>query len=149
MPEVFIGSDHRGFAAKNVLKEQLALQGYAVTDLGPDTYDEADDYNDAAVKVARAVREHEGARGILLCGSAHGIAIQANRFKGIRAIEAQTEELVQLGREHNDANILCLSADYIPENVIDRLANIFLNTAFSGEERHVRRIKKLDEVGEN
>lgn len=155
MPEIFISSDHRGFEKKNALIAKLAAvspetgEEYSVTDLGPFEYDETDDYNDAANKVTRAVREHQNSRGILLCGSAHGIAIQANRYKGIRAIEAYTEDLAKIGREHNDANILCLSADFIPDNELDKIANTFLNTKFSGEERHVRRNNKLDEVGEN
>ena len=147
--EVFLGSDHRGFEKKNQLVETLRAEGYNVVDLGPDAYDEQDDYNDAANNVAKAVREHAGSKGILICGSAHGIAIQANRYKGIRAIEGYTEDLARIGREHNDANILCLSADYIENNDFDKIANIFLNTEFGNEERHVRRNNKLDEVGEN
>lgn len=149
MLEIFISSDHRGFEKKNNLVSKLSTGENHITDLGPFAYDGDDDYNDAAQNVARAVREHEGSMGILICGSAHGIAIQANRFKGIRAIEALTPELAKIGREHNDANVLCLSADYLEDNEIDRIANIFLNTEFSGEERHVRRNQKLDEVGED
>lgn len=165
MPEIFIGSDHRGYELKNslvaklsggtALDQRIAVkspetgENYTVSDLGPFSYDETDDYNDAAEKVARAVRENQNSRGILICGSAHGICIQANRFKGIRAIEGYSEELVEIGREHNDANILCLSADFIEDNKIDIFTIIFLSTKFSGEERHVRRNQKLDEVGEN
>ncbi len=147
--EVFLGSDHRGFERKNQLKEVLKTEGYNVVDLGPEAYDEQDDYNDAANNVARAVREHAGSKGILICGSAHGISIQANRYKGVRAIEAYTEDLARIGREHNDANVLCLSADYIADNEFDKIANTFLNAEFSNEERHIRRNNKLDEVGEN
>ena len=147
--KVFIGSDHRGFEVKNHLVSLLAEQGTEVIDLGPDQLDPDDDYNDYAVKVALEVQKaaNEGnieARGILVCGSAHGVAIQANRFKGVRAIAAYDTELARIGREHNDANVLCLSADFIESSDIDNIVNIFLNTAFSGEERHIRRIKKLD-----
>ncbi|MBR2601000.1 RpiB/LacA/LacB family sugar-phosphate isomerase [Candidatus Saccharibacteria bacterium] len=147
--KVFIGSDHRGFEVKNHLVSLLTEQGIEVVDLGPDQLDPDDDYNDYAVKVALEVQKvaSEGdteSRGILVCGSAHGVAIQANRFKGVRAIAAYDTELARIGREHNDANVLCLSADFIESSDIDNIVNIFLNTAFSGEERHIRRIKKLD-----
>ena len=142
--EVFIASDHRGFDAKNALIS--ALNGeYSISDLGPFELNPDDDYNDPAIAVARAVKSTDGAMGILICGSSHGVAIQANRFKGIRAIEGFTSELAKLGREHNNANILCLSADFLDNHKLAEIARIFLNTNFSGEERHVRRINRLDE----
>lgn len=158
MPEIFIGSDHRGFELKNQLVAVLsggstddilrAPDGYAVSDLGPFTYDESDDYNDAAIAVARAVSANKGSFGILICGSGNGVCIQANRFKGIRAIAPTLPEIAKLGREHNDANVLCLSADFLEYNKVAELANIFLNTKFSGEERHIRRNHRLDEIEE-
>lgn len=169
MPEIFIGSDHRGFELKEHLVAALSGgtslesqipaktkdgEDYLVTDLGPFTLDPDDDYNDAAVKVARAVKEHPNSRGILICGSAHGIAIQANRFKGVRAIAAYNPELAKIGRLHNDANILCLSADFTGDKkteegklLADEIVKTFLSTDFSGEERHVRRNNRLDEEG--
>ena len=150
MPELFIGSDHRGYEKKNRLVEALVSgaiddAGFTVSDLGPFSYNPDDDYNDIAIAVAKAVQENKDSRGILLCGSANGVAIQANRFKGIRAIAPTIADIARLGREHNDANILCLSADFLDNNNIDSLSSIFLNTQFSGEERHQRRIKKLDQ----
>lgn len=142
--EVFIASDHRGFEAKNKLVAELNGR-YSVSDLGPFELNPDDDYNDAAIAVAKAVKSYENAKGIIICGSSHGVAIQANRFKGIRAIEGFTPELAKIGREHNDANVLCLSADFIEDNELAKIANIFLNTNFSGEERHLRRNKRLDE----
>lgn len=162
MPEIFIGSDHRGYELKEHLVAALSGgtapenqittksetgEDYLVTDLGPFTLDPNDDYNDAAIKVAKAVRENPTSRGILICGSAHGIEIQANRFKGVRAIAAYSPELAKIGREHNDANVLCLSADFTNREDVDKIVEIFLNTAFSGEERHIRRNKRLDEEG--
>ena len=115
MPRIFIGSDHRGFVAKQHILATLAnsewKDSYEIVDLGPETIRPDDDFNDYAIAVSRAVRETANSRGILICGSAHGIAIQANRFKGIRAICGYTPELVRLGRLHNDANVLCLSSD--------------------------------------
>lgn len=158
MPEIFIGSDHRGFELKKHLvatfsdatTSQLVTKSavgedYQVTDLGPFSLDPDDDYNDAAIKVARAVQDHLGSRGILICGSAHGIAIQANRFKGVRAIAAYSPELAKIGREHNDANVLCLSSDFTPEKDIDKIVELFFNTDFSRGERHIRRNRRLDE----
>ena len=171
MPEIFIASDHRGFELKKRLvavlsgaapsEEQINVKNesgedYLVTDLGPFILDQDDDYNDAAIKVAEAVREHQGSRGILICGSAHGVAIQANRFTGIRAIAAYDTELAKIGRLHNDANVLCLSADFTGEQkaadgrmLIDEIVETFLKTEFSGEERHIRRNARLDEIKES
>lgn len=88
---------------------------------------------------------HEPAYGILICGSAHGISMQANRFKGIRAICGYTEELAQLGRQHNDANVLCLSADFMDDTTIDEVIRVFLATDFLAEPRFIRRNHRLDE----
>ena len=142
--EVFISSDHRGFEAKNALV--AALNGeYSVSDLGPFEENPDDDYNDAAIAVAKAVKSYENAKGIIICGSSHGVAMQANRFKGIRAISGFSPELAKLGREHNDANVLCLSADFTDKNQLIEIAKTFLETPFSGEERHIRRNNRLDE----
>ena len=146
-PALFIGSDHRGFELKTRLISDLAASkpNYKITDLGPKNYDPADDYNDAAIAVSKAVVGNPNARGILICGSGNGVAIQANRKKGIRAIAPIIPDLARLGREHNDANVLCLSADFLDYNKVVELSNIFLNTNFSGEERHTRRNHRLDE----
>ncbi len=146
---IFIGSDHRGFKLKGTLIPILKEWGFEAVDLGPDQFDPDDDYNDYAKKVASSVQESalkgDPSRGILVCGSAHGMAIQANRFKNVRAILAYNEEMAKIGREHNNANVLCLSADYVNENEIKKIVDVFLQTEFSGEERHCRRIKKLDD----
>ncbi len=144
MDEVFISGDHRGFNAKNALVANLNNE-YTVTDLGPFELNPADDYNDAAIAVAKAVKSYDGAKGIIICGSGHGVCIQANRFKGIRAINGFTEELTRLGREHNDANVLCLSADFLTNDQMETIARIFLNTNFISEERYIRRNNRLDE----
>ncbi len=146
MPELFIGSDHRGYELKERLVKDLnSSSDYTVSDLGPFAYDPDDDYNDATLAVAKAVASQPESRGILVCGSGNGVVIQANRVKGVRAIAPTLPELARLGREHNDANVLCLSADFLEYNKVAELANIFLNTKFSGEERHKRRNQRLDE----
>ena len=147
MPKLYLGSDHRGFSDKNRVKENLAkaFPDYEVIDLGPKEYDKDDDFNDAAIAVAKAVQEDPTARGILICGSAHGVSIQANRFKGVRAICGYSEMLASLGRRHNNANVLCLSSDYVDDSTLDHSVEAFLRTDFLEEERFVRRNKRLDE----
>jgi len=149
MPRLFIASDHRGFADKQrllkVLGDSNVKDSYEIIDLGPTTLKPEDDFNDAAINVARSVRANAGSRGILLCGSAHGISIQANRFKGIRAICGYTPELVHLGRLHNDANVLCLSSDFMDDATMDRSVSMFLSAEFLPEERYIRRNARLDD----
>ena len=143
--EVYIGSDYRGFERKQALLKFLAEKNYNVTDEGAYEYHEGDDFNDPAMAVARAVREDPSARGILICGSAHGVTIQANRFKGIRAAHCDTAESAKLAREHDDANILCLSALFVDDAAAREIVATFLETDFSKLERRVRRINRLDE----
>ena len=142
---IYLGADYRGFEKKNKLKEFLAGQGYEVDDLGAHEYHEGDDFNDAAVAVAKAVRENIGSLGILICDSAHGMTIQANRFKGIRAAHCGNAESAKLAREHDDANVLCLSAHFIDEPQMQEIATAFLRANFESIERRVRRINRLDE----
>ena len=149
MPRLFLASDHRGFADKQRLLSKLGSSNvknvYEIIDLGPTTLRPEDDFNDSAIKVARSVRENPGSRGILICGSAHGISIQANRFKGIRAICGYTPELVHVGRLHEDANVLCLSSDFMDDTTIDRSVSMFLSAEFLPEERYIRRNARLDD----
>ena len=149
MSRIFLGSDHRGFVAKQRILATLSqsewAENYEIVDLGPETMRPDDDFNDYAIAVSRAVRETEGSRGILICGSAHGISMQANRFKGIRAICGYTPELVRLGRLHNDANVLCLSSDFMDDQNIDQAIDMFLRGNFLPEERYIRRNRRLDE----
>ena len=147
MPRLFLGSDHRGFTEKQRLVGVLrgGSLDCEVVDLGPTTVKPDDDFNDSAIAVARAVRENPYSRGILVCGSAHGIAIQANRFKRIRAAHCTSVESAMLAREHDDANILCLSAHFTKDTEAQNIAVAFLETNFSSLERRVRRINRLDE----
>lgn len=142
---IYLGSDHRGFQAKTELIAMLADAGYNYHDLGAYEYDPDDDFNDSAIAVSKAVRENPNNFGILICGSAHGMVIQANRFKGVRAITATDEDLVKIGRIHNDANILCLSADNLSSTEIFNFIKIFIATPFDGSARYQKRIDRLDE----
>lgn len=142
--ELLVAADYRGFELKKKLLGFLKKEGYEPTDLG--CYDaKENDYNDSAVIVARAVRRSLEARGILICGSAHGMTIQANRFKGIRACNCDSEESAKMAREHDNANILCLSAQLVDEETAKTIVTAFLTTKFEPLERRLRRVNRLDE----
>ena len=123
----------------------LVENGYEVEDVGAFEKIEGDDFNDPAINLALKMRENPTARGILICDSAHGMTMQANRFKGIRAAHCASIESAQLAREHDDANVLCLSAHFVDENLMREIAETFLTTNFDNLERRVRRINRLDE----
>lgn len=142
---IFIGADYRGFEKKNQLIPFLEEQGYEVKDLGAFEYNEGDDFNDPAVKVAQSVRENKGSFGVLICDSAHGMTVQANRFIGIRAAHCDGPDSARLAREHDDANILCMSAHFMDEEKMKETLSVFLETQFESLERRVRRINRLDE----
>ena len=144
--EIFVGSDYRGFDLKQQILAYLAEKpNLKVTDNGAYEVIEGDDFNDAAIAVAKEVRDHDIARGILICDSAHGVTMQANRFKGIRAAHCDSTESAQLAREHDDANVLCLPAHFIDIEAARAIIDTFLNTDFVNLERRVRRINRLDE----
>ena len=143
--KVFVGADYRGFERKNELIKFLAESNYDVTDEGAYDYNEGDDFNDPAIKVALDVRENFGTFGILICDSAHGVTMQANRFKGVRAAHCGSSESAKLAREHDDANVLCLSAHFVDEGAMKEIVKTFLGTNFEPLERRVRRINRLDE----
>lgn len=143
--EIFIGADYRGFEKKQMLIEYLEAQGHTVTDEGAFTYNEGDDFNDPAIAVAKNVRENRGSMGILICDSAHGVTMQANRFRGIRAAHCDNTESAILAREHDDANVLCLSAHFMDDARMRDIVMTFLTADFTNLERRVRRINRLDE----
>lgn len=146
--KVFVGSDYRGFELKqHILRYLAGKPELVVIDCGAYQTETRDDYNDAAVTVARQVREEPPitARGILICDSSHGMVIQANRFKGVRAASCETAESAVLAREHDDANVLCLSGHFVDGEAMKPIVDAFLETPFDGEERRVRRINRLDE----
>lgn len=145
--KIYIGSDHAGFEMKKVLASHLELMGHEVIDKGPDHLDPTDDYPDFVALVAEGVAEENlNAFGIVVGGSGTGEAIEANRLFGVRAavFYGGPDEIIKLAREHNDANILSLGARFISEEEAKRAVDLFLETKFSGDERHKRRILKLD-----
>ncbi len=107
--------------------------------------DPDDDFNDIAITVASAVLENEHSFGILICGSAHGVCMQANRIKGIRAINASTPESAAIGREDDYANVLCLSGDRFSAEEMEKIVKAFCHARPKTDERYRRRVEKLDE----
>jgi ribose 5-phosphate isomerase B len=138
---IAIGSDHAGFDYKEELISFLEGKGLPFKDLGTHSKDSVD-YPDFAHPVAEAVESGEAAFGILLCGTANGVAITANKHKGIRAAICWGEEITKLVRQHNDANILCIPSRFVREGDAERMLQVFLTTPFEGG-RHKNRVEKI------
>jgi len=138
---IAIGSDHAGFEYKEELISFLEGKGLLFKDLGTHSKDSVD-YPDFAHPVAQAVESGEAAFGILLCGTANGVAITANKHKGIRAAICWGEEITKLVREHNDANVLCIPSRFVREGDAERMVQIFITTQFEGG-RHKSRVEKI------
>jgi ribose 5-phosphate isomerase B len=138
---IAIGSDHRGFDVKRRVVSLLQELGHEVLDMGPGS-NESVDYPDFAFEVARAVSEQRVDRGILICGSGIGMCIAANKVPGVRAAPCHDSITAEMSRRHNDANVLCLSADLLGEELIERMVRIWLATDFEGG-RHARRVEKI------
>ncbi len=145
--KIYIGSDHAGYELKEKLKkyigDDLKLE---VIDKGAFSLNEDDDYPDFIVPVSKEVSQNENDMGIILGGSGQGEAISANKIKGIRAVVyyGGNFKIVELSREHNNANILSLGARFIKEDEAKEAVKIFIETPFSNEERHIRRINKIE-----
>ncbi len=141
---IYIGADHRGFALKEYVREYLAGEGRAVEDCGNAVHDESDDYPDFAKAVAERVANEAGAKGILICGSGNGMAIAANKVRGIRAAVALREEQARTARSDEDANVIALAADHTEKDQVRDIVEAFLSTPFLDAERHMRRIGKIE-----
>jgi len=138
---IAVASDHRGQHVKGRVIERVRELGHIAEDFGPG--DEASvDYPDYAARVAEAIGGKEFDRGILICGSGLGMCIVANKFPGVRAVPCHDDLSAEVSRLHNDANVLCLSADLLGERLIDRMLELWLSTAFEGG-RHARRLEKI------
>jgi ribose 5-phosphate isomerase B len=137
---VYIGSDHAGFALKGRLISTLPGLGHEPVDCGPPDYDENDDYPGYCLLVGTRVVADPGSLGIVIGGSGNGEAIAANKVRGVRCALAFSDQTAELGREHNNANVLSLGARMYDEDTAVRFAQIFLSTPFSEAERHVRRL---------
>jgi len=138
---IAIGSDHAGFEYKTAIVQHLNLLGLQVMDMGTYTADSVD-YPDFAHPVAEKVEHSEAAMGILICGSANGVAITANKHQGIRAGICWQKEIAELTRLHNNANIVCIPARFISVQNAISIVDVFLNTSFEGG-RHATRVGKI------
>lgn len=152
---IHIGADHAGFEHKEAIKEWLESEGYEVVDYGAYEFEAEDDYPDFIAPVASAVAAEPTEKGIVIGGSGQGEAIMANRFPGVRAIVfngqyapadgREVPEEIIIARQHNDANIISLGARFLSVRESIEAVQLFLETDFSGEERHIRRIEKIDD----
>lgn len=141
---VHLGSDHAGFELKTHLIAWLESERYDVVDHGPVELDPVDDYPPYVLRAASAVVNDRGSLGIVLGGSGNGEQIAANKVRGVRAALAWTEDTAVLAREHNDANVISVGARMHTADEATRMVELFLTTAFSGDERHARRIAMID-----
>jgi ribose 5-phosphate isomerase B len=141
MPKIAIGSDHAGFEYKQNLKKFLERNGYEVKDFGTHST-ESTDYPDFAHPVAEAIEKNQFEMGVLICGSANGVAMAANKHKGVRAAICWLEEIAALARHHNNANIVCLPARFVSYELAEKITDRFLHESFEGG-RHERRVNKI------
>jgi len=142
---LYIASDHAGYQLKEEIKRYLQLLNYSFEDLGPKEFDPNDDYPDFAFAVAKKVAD-EGGEGILFCGTGQGVCLAANKIRGIRAVSAYDEFMARQAKEHLDSNILCLGGRVSDAEMAKKIVKTWLDTGFSGEERHERRLGKIEEM---
>jgi len=143
--DIYLGADHRGFPLKVQIAKWLERRNISYNDLGSHELNPDDDYNDYAIAVAKKVLAVPDSYGILACGSAEGVCMQANRFKGIRAAACLNVGSAKASREHHNANVLCLSAEEDTGQYRD-IIDTFLSTEFLNLDRYNRRNQRLDEA---
>ena len=144
--KIVVGSDHRGFEAKQQIKGIITQLGHECIDVGT-TANNPVDYPDQAYSAAMAVSEKQADMAILVCGTGIGMSITANKIKGIRAALCHDELSAQVSRHHNDANVLCVSGDLLGEVLLRKMVEVWLKTEFSGG-RHQRRVMKITAIEE-
>ena len=144
--KIYLAADHAGFKLKEEIKKYLLAKNYTVEDEGAFSLEKNDDYPIFIAKAAEKVGRQQDSLGIVFGKSGTGEEIVANKFKGIRAALGFSEENVRLARQHNDANILSLGAEFENLENAKKLTDVFLNTPFSNEERHKRRIEEIKEI---
>ena len=142
---IAIASDHAGFELKEHVKAQLTASGHDVVDVGPET-DESTDYPRYARPAAQLVADGDAERGVLVCGSGVGASVAACKLPGIRAAICHDVYSAHQGVEHDDMNVLCLGSEVIGAELAPDLIRTFLAAKFTGEERYVRRLKKIEEL---
>jgi ribose 5-phosphate isomerase B len=139
--KIALSSDHRGYPAIKTLLDKLRREGHDAELLG-DCHGQACDYPEKAFLVGKAVAEGKARFGVLICGTGIGMSIAANKVKGVRAAVVQDELTAELARTHNDANVVCMSADLLGQRLIEKIAEAFIKSEFEGG-RHMRRIRKI------
>ena len=139
--KVAIGSDHRGISQRKLVADAIGAAGHQALDCGTFSQDSVD-YPDIAAEVARKVADGSADRGVLLCGTGIGVSNAANKISGIRAAVCWDDESVRLSRQHNDANVLCLSGERFSQQDYARLIELWLKTPFEGG-RHAKRVEKI------
>jgi ribose 5-phosphate isomerase B len=144
---ILIAADHAGFEEKEILKRQLTKLGFKYEDLGASASISDDDYPDYAHPLARKISRGEAKRGILLCGSGIGVDIVANRYPNVRAALSWMPEIAELSRRHNDSNVLVIPSRFVSTDQAVELMKRWLATPFEGG-RHMRRVEKIDDLGD-
>lgn len=142
---VVIGSDHAGFEQKERIKAHLAEEGHDVVDVGTANGDDSVDYPDFAIAASRVVANGQAELGVLVCGTGIGMSIAANKVRGVRAANVTSVEFARLAREHNNANVVTVSARFVPVQENEAIVDAFLSTAFGGG-RHADRVSKITTV---
>ncbi|MDX2117531.1 MAG: ribose 5-phosphate isomerase B [Planctomycetota bacterium] len=142
---IALGADHRGVASIQALSDKLTREGHAVQILGECSTGQSCDYPEPAYLVARAIADGRADLGVLVCGTGIGMSIAANKVKGVRAAVAHDEMTAQLSRSHNNANVLCLSADLLGQPLIEKIVGAWVASSFQGG-RHARRIRKIEAI---
>ena len=144
--KIAIASDHGGFPLKAPIVSMLEAMGHEVKDLGAHQYDSTDDYPDFARYVGQAIQHGHADRGIIICGSGVGATVAANKMKGVRACLCHDTYSAHQGVEHDDINVLCLGGRIIGEALVHDLVTAFVSAQFTGEERHARRLEKVNAI---
>lgn len=144
--KIAIACDHGGYPLKNPLVQLMRSLGHEVLDLGAHELNAKDDYPDFARYVGQAIQHGQADRGVLLCGSGVGASVAANKQRGIRAAVCHDTYSAGQGVEHDDMNVLCLGSRIVGEAVAVELVKAFVNANFSGEQRHVRRLEKVNAI---
>ena len=144
---IYLAADHRGFQLKENLKQVLLNQDLSVQDMGAFSFDDSDDYVDFASAALKNIMENPGLhKGIFICGSGHGMNMVADKYRGIRAAMGFNRYVAVQSRQHENANVLILAADWVKEKEAEDIVSDWLNAEFTGEERNIRRLKKISGI---
>ena len=143
---IYLGADHAGWELKEAIEAQLKEKGHKVVDMGNENLVNDDDYPDFGYAVAKRVATDPGSHGIVMCGNAQGICIVSNKVKGVRAATGFSVEAAKTTRADDNANVLCLPARFLKKPEAKKIVDAWLKEPFSGAERHVRRLRKVEAI---